>query len=88
MSSEAGVSILPSAILHYSTADFNGLLNSQLEEAKGAYSKVLEIDSRSSAALGFLGLVYHLMDRIHDAIVKYHEVRLFSIQSNHNSYSP
>ncbi|KAI0067340.1 TPR-like protein [Artomyces pyxidatus] len=44
-----------------------------LEEAKGAYVKVLEIDSRSSAALGFLGLVYHLMDRVHDAIVKYHE---------------
>ncbi|ETW83193.1 hypothetical protein HETIRDRAFT_245129, partial [Heterobasidion irregulare TC 32-1] len=44
-----------------------------LEEAKDAYIRVLEIDSRSAAALGFLGLVYHLSDRVHDAIVKYHE---------------
>ncbi|KAI0046567.1 TPR-like protein [Auriscalpium vulgare] len=44
-----------------------------LEEAKAAYVKVLEIDSRSAAALGFLGLVYHLMDRVHDAVTKYHE---------------
>ncbi|KAI0267660.1 hypothetical protein BC834DRAFT_968598 [Gloeopeniophorella convolvens] len=44
-----------------------------LEEARKAYIKVLEIDSRSAAALGFLGLVYHLMDRLDDAIIKYHE---------------
>ena len=48
----------------------------QLNEARDAYVKVLEIDSRSAPALGFLGLVYHLMDQLDDAIVKYHEVRL------------
>jgi hypothetical protein len=46
----------------------------QLDEASSAYIKVLEIDSRSAPALGFLGLVYHLMDRLDDAIVRYHEV--------------
>jgi tetratricopeptide (TPR) repeat protein len=46
----------------------------RLAEARDAYVKVLEIDSRSAPALGFLGLVYHLMDRLDDAIVKYHEV--------------
>ena len=46
----------------------------QLDEARDAYVKVLEIDSRSAPALGFLGLVYHLMDQLDDAIVKYHEV--------------
>jgi anaphase-promoting complex subunit 6 len=49
----------------------------QLNEAQEAYVKVLEIDSRSAPALGFLGLVYHLMDRLEDAIVKYHEVCIF-----------
>ncbi|THH16661.1 hypothetical protein EW146_g4012 [Bondarzewia mesenterica] len=44
-----------------------------LNEAKDAYTKVLEIDNRSAPAFGFLGLVYHLMDRPHDAIIKYHE---------------
>jgi len=47
----------------------------QLTEARDAYVKVLEIDSRSAPALGFLGLVYHLMDQLDDAIVKYHEAR-------------
>lgn len=46
----------------------------RLDEASSAYVKVLEIDSRSAPALGFLGLVYHLMDRLGDAIVRYHEV--------------
>lgn len=50
----------------------------KLNDAREAYVKVLEIDSRSAAALGFLGLVYHLMDRLDDAIVKYHEVRALS----------
>jgi len=45
----------------------------KLNDAREAYVKVLEIDSRSAPALGFLGLVYHLMDRLDDAIVKYHE---------------
>jgi anaphase-promoting complex subunit 6 len=48
----------------------------KLNEAREAYVKVLEIDSRSAPGLGFMGLVYHLMDRLDDAIVKYHEVRL------------
>lgn len=47
----------------------------QLNEARDAYVKVLEIDTRSAPALGFLGLVYHLMDQLDDAIVKYHEAR-------------
>lgn len=47
----------------------------KLDDAREAYVKVLEIDSRSAPALGFLGLIYHLMDRLDDAIVKYHEVR-------------
>jgi anaphase-promoting complex subunit 6 len=50
----------------------------QLDEARDAYVKVLEIDARSAPALGFLGLVYHLMDQLDDAVVKYHEVRLLS----------
>jgi len=45
----------------------------KLNDARDAYVKVLEIDSRSAPALGFLGLVYHLMDQLDDAIVKYHE---------------
>lgn len=48
----------------------------KLSDARDAYVKVLEIDSRSAPALGFLGLVYHLMDHLDDAIVKYHEVRI------------
>jgi len=48
----------------------------KLNDARDAYVKVLEIDSRSAPALGFLGLVYHLMDHLDDAIVKYHEVRI------------
>jgi tetratricopeptide (TPR) repeat protein len=51
----------------------------QLNEARDAYLKVLEIDSRSAPALGFLGLVYHLMDQLDDAIVKYHEVRFLAL---------
>ncbi|KAI9460370.1 TPR-like protein [Russula earlei] len=47
----------------------------RLKEAREAYVKVLEVDSRSAPALGFLGLVYHLMDQLDDAIIKYHEVR-------------
>lgn len=47
----------------------------RLEEARVTYQKVLELDSRYSIALGFLGLVYHLMGNLDKAIVKYHEVR-------------
>jgi anaphase-promoting complex subunit 6 len=47
----------------------------RLEEARVTYQKVLELDSRHSIALGFLGLVYHLMGSLDKAIVKYHEVR-------------
>jgi len=45
----------------------------KLEEARVAYQKVLELDSRHSVALGFLGLVYHLMGNLDKAIIKYHE---------------
>ncbi|KAF8150604.1 cell division control protein 16 [Crassisporium funariophilum] len=45
----------------------------RLEEARVTYQKVLELDSRHSIALGFLGLVHHLMGNLDKAIVKYHE---------------
>ena len=44
-------------------------------EAKSAYEKVLAVDPRHVTALGCLGIVYHMMDQIDEAIVKYHEVR-------------
>ena len=50
----------------------------RLEEARVTYEKVLELDSRHSIALGFLGLVYHLMGNLDKAIVKYHEVKSIS----------
>ncbi|KAJ3510333.1 hypothetical protein NLJ89_g4730 [Agrocybe chaxingu] len=43
------------------------------EEARVAYVKVLELDPRHSVALGFLGIVHHLMGNLDKAIVKYHE---------------
>ena len=43
-------------------------------EAKVAYQRVLQLDPLNAAALGFLGMVYHLMDDLDAAIVKYHEV--------------
>jgi tetratricopeptide (TPR) repeat protein len=49
----------------------------RLEEARATYQKVLELDSRHSIALGFLGLVYHLMGNLDKAIVKYHEVQIY-----------
>jgi anaphase-promoting complex subunit 6 len=49
-------------------------LISQLQEAKDTYRKVLELDSRHSIAIGFLGLAHHLMGEIDEAIVRYHEV--------------
>lgn len=48
--------------------------NRRLAEAKRHYLKVLEIDSRHSAALAFLGMVHHLMDQPDQAIIRYHEV--------------
>lgn len=47
------------------------------EEAKAAYQKVLDLDPRHPVALGFMGMVYHLMDKLDEAIVKYHEVRFW-----------
>lgn len=47
---------------------------SRLPEARDAYRKVTELDPRHATALAFLGKVYHLMDEIDSAIVKYHEV--------------
>lgn len=46
------------------------------EDAKATYQKVLELDPRHSIALGFLGMIYHLMGDIDKAIIKYHEVRI------------
>ena len=60
----------------------------QLNEARDAYVKVLEIDTRSAPALGFLGLVYHLMDQLDDAIVKYHEARPLPSLSCHVTPGP
>ncbi|KAF9466498.1 TPR-like protein [Collybia nuda] len=45
----------------------------RLEDAKTTYQKVLELDSRHSMALGFLGLVHHLLGDVDSAIIKYHE---------------
>ncbi|KAF8199522.1 cell division control protein 16 [Pholiota molesta] len=45
----------------------------RLEEARDSYQKVLELDARHSIALGFLGMVHHLMCNVDKAIVKYHE---------------
>ncbi|KIK68891.1 hypothetical protein GYMLUDRAFT_153334 [Collybiopsis luxurians FD-317 M1] len=45
----------------------------QYEQAKEAYEKVLLLDPRHALALGFLGLVYHLMSDLDNAIIKYHE---------------
>lgn len=42
-------------------------------EAKAAYERVLQLDPRNAAALGFLGMVYHLMYDLDNAIIKYHE---------------
>lgn len=47
----------------------------RLEEARDVYKKVLEMDPRHFTALAFLGKVYHMLDDIDSAIVKYHEVR-------------
>ncbi|KAI0701318.1 TPR-like protein [Cytidiella melzeri] len=42
-------------------------------EAKGAYQRVLQLDPANAVALGFLGMVHHLMNELDAAIVKYHE---------------
>jgi len=44
------------------------------EDARLAYLRVLELDPRNAVALGFLGIVYHLLGDLDGAIVKYHEV--------------
>lgn len=46
----------------------------RLPEARDCYQKVLEMDPRHQVALGFMGIVYHLMGDLDKAIVKYHEV--------------
>ncbi|KDR76370.1 hypothetical protein GALMADRAFT_67732 [Galerina marginata CBS 339.88] len=45
----------------------------RLEDAHAAYQRVLELDSQHSIALGFLGIVHHLMGNLDKAIIKYHE---------------
>ncbi|KAI0087322.1 TPR-like protein [Irpex rosettiformis] len=42
-------------------------------EAKKAYGYVLEFEPQNAIALGFLGMVHHLMNELDDAIVRYHE---------------
>lgn len=37
---------------------------------------MLELDPRNAVALGFLGIAYHLLGDLDNAIVKYHEVNL------------
>lgn len=54
----------------------------RLEEAKVAYQRVIEIDPRDTTALAFTGVVYHLLDDIDAAIVKYHEVGVAVIRDN------
>jgi hypothetical protein len=51
----------------------------RLQDAKTTYAKVLEIDPRHSVALGFLGMVYHLLEDVDRAIIKYHEVLILII---------
>ncbi|KJA22947.1 hypothetical protein HYPSUDRAFT_77168 [Hypholoma sublateritium FD-334 SS-4] len=45
----------------------------RLDEARDAYQRVLELEPRHAVALGFLGMVHHLMNNLDAAIVKYHE---------------
>ncbi|KAM6504448.1 cell division control protein 16 [Amanita muscaria] len=45
----------------------------RLEEAKANYQRVLELEPYHSTALGFLGMVFHLLGDLDKAIVKYHE---------------
>ncbi|KAF7327565.1 TPR-REGION domain-containing protein [Mycena kentingensis (nom. inval.)] len=45
----------------------------QFELAEASYQRVLDLDPRHPQALGFMGIVYHLTDRIDKAILKYHE---------------
>lgn len=47
----------------------------RLEDAKATYQKVLELDPYHPVALGFLGMVFHLLGDLDKAILKYHEVR-------------
>jgi anaphase-promoting complex subunit 6 len=56
---------------------------SDLAAAEKTYIRVLEIDSRSGPALGFLGLVYHLMGRLDDAIQRYHDALALNPLSMH-----
>ncbi|KAF8905026.1 hypothetical protein CPB84DRAFT_1676979 [Gymnopilus junonius] len=51
----------------------------RLDDARAAYQKVLELDSQHSIALGFLGIVYHLMGNLDKAIIKYHEACPFNV---------
>jgi len=45
----------------------------RLEDAKATYQKVLELDPYHPVALGFLGMVFHLLGDLDKAILKYHE---------------
>jgi anaphase-promoting complex subunit 6 len=54
-------------------------IHRRLQDARATYAKVLEIDPRHSVALGFLGMVYHLLEDVDRAIIKYHEVLILII---------
>lgn len=45
-------------------------------QAKTAYERVIKLEPRHASALGFLGMVYHLMWNLDAAIIKYHEASL------------
>ena len=45
-----------------------------LEEARNAYRRALEIDSRNSVSIAYLGKIHFLMGDIDIAITRYHEV--------------
>ena len=58
--------------------DLTTYLCRRFDEARITYQKVLELDPRHSIALGFLGMVHHLMGHLDRAIVKYHEASIIS----------
>lgn len=62
---------MPLCDARYLTTDFRR----RYPEAKAAYERVIKLEPRHASALGFLGMVYHLMWNLDAAIIKYHEVR-------------
>ncbi|KAH7884628.1 hypothetical protein F5I97DRAFT_1938027 [Phlebopus sp. FC_14] len=50
-----------------------GTCHRKLKRAKVNYQRVVEIEPQHAQGLGFLGMVYHHLDDVDQAIVKYHE---------------